>query len=75
MHGRHVIHRDLKPANILIFSYNLHDPVNAKITDFGTANFSSPHGMIKEAGTVGESCNPIFDLLAGELARLMNSYR
>uniref|UniRef100_A0A6B2KX09 non-specific serine/threonine protein kinase n=1 Tax=Arcella intermedia TaxID=1963864 RepID=A0A6B2KX09_9EUKA len=34
-----VIHRDLKSLNIMIISTHPTDPINAKITDFGTATY------------------------------------
>ena len=51
MHSRNIIYRDMKSSNILLFSLDPHSPVNVKLTDFGTANFLSPSGMIYTTGT------------------------
>ena len=53
IHARNIIHRDIKPGNILIFSFDEDAHVNAKLTDFGTADFIGPDGMKLETGTPG----------------------
>ncbi|ELP84796.1 serine/threonine protein kinase HT1, putative [Entamoeba invadens IP1] len=37
LHTNGILHRDIKPDNILVFSLNLNEKVNAKLTDFGSA--------------------------------------
>ncbi|ELP83873.1 serine/threonine protein kinase, putative [Entamoeba invadens IP1] len=37
LHLNGILHRDIKPDNILIFSFNVNEKANAKLTDFGSA--------------------------------------
>lgn len=38
--------KDLKPDNILIQSLDLQEAINVQLTDFGSAEFSGPAGLI-----------------------------
>ncbi|EAL46614.1 protein tyrosine kinase domain-containing protein [Entamoeba histolytica] len=37
LHQNDILHRDLKTDNVLVYSKNPHDPITAKVTDFGTS--------------------------------------
>ncbi|ELP93724.1 serine/threonine protein kinase HT1, putative [Entamoeba invadens IP1] len=37
LHSNDILHRDIKPDNYLIFSLDINDCVNAKLTDFGSS--------------------------------------
>ncbi|KAL7713493.1 Serine-threonine protein kinase [Entamoeba marina] len=47
LHQNDILHRDLKTDNVLVYSKNPHDPITAKVTDFGTSrSFIESSGKI-----------------------------
>eukprot|EP00794_Sanderia_malayensis_P020289 gene20289-22275_t len=53
LHQLGIVHRDLKSDNVLVFSTDPGSEINAKLTDFGTADFMSCTGLKFFAGTAG----------------------
>ncbi|KAK3103691.1 hypothetical protein FSP39_021072 [Pinctada imbricata] len=51
LHGLMIVYRDMKPDNVLIFSTSLTSVVNAKVSDYGIARFSTPDGLTAQEGT------------------------
>ncbi|ELP89534.1 serine/threonine protein kinase HT1, putative [Entamoeba invadens IP1] len=37
LHTNGILHRDIKPDNILVFTFNVNDKANSKLTDFGSS--------------------------------------
>ncbi|KAL5013850.1 hypothetical protein ScPMuIL_008120, partial [Solemya velum] len=51
LHQLLILYRDMKPDNILIFSLSPSATVNAKISDYGIARFSTLYGLKAQEGT------------------------
>ncbi|ELP88967.1 serine-threonine protein kinase, putative [Entamoeba invadens IP1] len=54
LHENDILHRDLKTDNVLMISKNPHDPITAKVTDFGTSRSfieSSGKKLLQGIGT------------------------
>lgn len=53
LHDQLIIFRDLKAANVLVWSLDLNDAINVKVTDYGIATFAAPTGLKGFEGTKG----------------------
>ncbi|XP_072051588.1 leucine-rich repeat serine/threonine-protein kinase 1-like [Amphiura filiformis] len=53
LHTMGITHADLKPANVLVFSKEILDPVNVKITDYGISRIVDASGNKGRVGTPG----------------------
>jgi serine/threonine protein kinase len=55
LHHCRVIYHDLKSANVLLFSLDINTPINAKVADYGIAQYLSLSGAreIRSLGTPG----------------------
>ena len=45
LHARDIVFRDLKSANVLLFSEDVQEDVNVKLTDYGIASVLTPSGI------------------------------
>lgn len=66
IHSRNIIHRDIKSDNVLLFSLDQQVPLNVKITDFGTALFTSPSGLNDVIGTPGFIAPEMYDFCSSD---------
>ncbi|KAK3698088.1 hypothetical protein QZH41_017526 [Actinostola sp. cb2023] len=53
VHRHRIVYRDMKPHNILMFSMSLSIVINAKISDFGIARYTTMYGLKSAEGTPG----------------------
>ncbi|KAM4596959.1 leucine-rich repeat serine/threonine-protein kinase 1 [Fundulus diaphanus] len=53
LHRKNVIFCDLKSDNILVWSLELHDPINIKLSDYGISRQSFHEGALGVEGTPG----------------------
>ena len=51
LHTRLIVFRDLKSANVLLFSTDVRDDINVKLTDYGIASVMTPSGIKVSIGT------------------------
>ena len=75
LHSNELIYCDLKTDNALVFSLDLNDPINIKLTDYGISRQLIGPGGFGDAGPPG-FCAPeilkhdIFDNKVGKLTLL-----
>ncbi|KAI0237313.1 Leucine-rich repeat serine/threonine-protein kinase 1 [Lamellibrachia satsuma] len=53
LHSQRIIYKDLKCDNILVWSTNVDDRVNIKISDYGLSRYYTPQGLTGSEGTPG----------------------
>ena len=53
LHSQRIIYKDLKCDNLLMWSTNIDDSVNVKISDYGLSRYYTPQGLTGSEGTPG----------------------